>query len=740
METEEMPIPEYSQEENDKIYQEWLATLPAMIEESYDTLVDQAKLFDSFQLIANITHYNHQHDAKQYTDSRGDRMFIISEIVAIHCLRNEYKDTCELKSEDFFEVISKIQEATGKYFGLRSAQSGHETYTKEESTLEQITNKLHRDEILVRNPGLPDHHLLFTAELFKPLDKELNAHFGFKLEESIIIRQQIIKMISTKFFSELDIARVKGDHLKDQVVRFRNTGQLPEETPLTKEQFHELKGKPSKKLKEMFTGYYFNEVFYNLKSVYTFNAEELARYCQIPILSTEHFLRHLSVNFGTISKDQDLISSDSILKTKPIISHGQHYIVPSFSLLTWSIEPMYETYIKTSQKLSSKFKDVKHDFLLNKGMEYFSKLISTGIIHPQNLFYEKNGQVCETDGLIAYDTILFIIEAKGNRISTKAKQGNYQRTETHLKDLIRDATSQGKRTMDFIKESEEAVFFTKGKREKIIIDPKKYDEFFIVSLTLEPVGHLTPLIKVANDLKFFPENVFPWIISIYDLIVIADHIELPILFLHYLRRRRRFLEMNHFTVYEEIDLLAYFLHDGLYIENLVQEANEKNISMMSFDNNTDEINDYYMYKFGHKTKFTPKVKCYLPKEFLQLLESIEHSNIERRTKVMLEILAASGNSIQKFMEQIKKIRSQYRKDGQLHDCSISMGYAAINGIGITYMIAKDHRELDYKLYHYCLHKFDTLKAETWVGIGDFNPQKDCYNIKCSFIAKAKPLE
>ncbi|MBB5436509.1 hypothetical protein HDC92_000173 [Pedobacter sp. AK017] len=734
MKPEEMPNPEYSHEESDKIYQEWLASLPVMIEENYNKFIERTKLFDSFQLIANICHYNHQHDANQYTDYREDRMFIISEIVAIHCLRNEYKDTCELMAEDFFEAISEVQEAVGKYFGLQSALSRTETCSEEESTLEQITNKLHRDEILVRNPGHPDHHLLFSGELFKPLSKELNEHFGFTLEESIIIRQQLLQMISIRFFSEIDAAKVKGDQLKDQVVRFRNTGQLPEESPLTIEQFRELANKPSKKLKEMFGGYYINEVLYNLKSVYTFTAEELASHCRIPTLSAENFLKHLSIGFGTIDKDQHLISSNSILKTKPIINHGQHYIVPSFSLLTWSVEPLYENYIKTDQKLSSKFKDVKHDFLLNKGMEYFSILFRTGVVHPQNLFYEKDGKVCETDGLIAYDTILFIIEAKGNRISMKAKQGNYQRTEAHLKDLIRDATSQGKRTMDFIKESEEAVFFTKGKREKIIIDPKKFDEFFIVSLTLEPVGHLTPLIKVANDLKFFPEDVFPWIISIYDLVVIADHIELPILFLHYLRRRKRFLELNHFSIYEEIDLLAYFLFDGLYIENLLRESNEKNISMMSFDNNTDEINDYYMYKFGHKTKFTPKVKCYLPKEFLHMLESIEHSNIEHRTKIMLEILAANGSSINKLMDQIKKIRSQYRKDGQLHDCSISTGYV-INGTGITYMIAKDRRELDYKLHNYCLYKFDTLKAEIWVGIGDLNPVREDYNIKCGFIAK-----
>lgn len=724
-----------NEEEGEQMYQDWLKKLPLEIEKNHIKLIAGVKNFESFQLIANITHYNHQHDAEQYTDFRGDRMFIIAEIVAIQCLKAPYKTSCEIKENDFLESIKEIQETTGKYFALQSALSNHGTDNGKETTLQQITQKLNRDEILVRNPGHPDHHLIFTAELFQPIASELFAHFGFSLDESVIIREEVLRMISKKFFAEMDNARKKGQELVNQVTAFRKTGQIAENSPLTNDQFYEFADKDLKNLRAMFIGYYYNEVFYNLKSVYGFTAEELAVHCGIQTTSALKFLEHLSVGFESVASSHPLVEANSILKTSPIIKHEELYIIPSYSLLTWSVEAMFERYIKTSQKLSSKYKDIKHDFLLKKGFEYFSSLLRTGTVYPQNLFYEVNGQTCETDGLIAYDTILFIIEAKGNRISTKAKDGNYKRTESHLKDLIRDATSQGKRTMDFIKNADEAIFFTKNKKDKFIIDPKKYDEFFIISLTLEPVGHLTPLIKVANDLNFFEDNVFPWIISIYDLIVIADHIEMPILFLHYLRRRRRFLELNHFSVYEEIDLLAYFLYNGLYIEHMVEEADENSITRMNFDNNTDEINDYYMYKFGHKTKFTPKVKCYLPTGYLKLLESIEQSNIEHRTKIMLELLAADGKAISNLLTIIEKARKQYRKDGNLHDASISTGYV-YKGMGITYMVAKTRAELDFKLYNFCMYKFNTLKAATWVGIGDLNPHKNSYNIRCSFIAKS----
>lgn len=735
MQPEESTPHEYSREQIGNFHEEMLGSLPDKIKQNYQVLQERSKPFNSFQLIANISHYNHQHDANEYSDYRDGRMFIISEIVAIHCLKSSFKETCEVPALEFYEAVQEIQESTSSYFGLRSALEMDQLYNQNASTLEQITHKLHRDEVVVRNPGHPDYHLIFNSELYEPLKQELTNYFGFSLDESIIIRQQVFKMINERFQVQIKNVKLQASKLVEQVENYKRNGKYPEESPLIQEQFKELKNTPAKRLYKLFLGHYTNEILFNLQNVYAFTAEELAVYCKLSVDSVKKFLKQLSVRFGEVDPNQDLIIANSILKSKPIINHGEYYIIPSFSLLTWSVEPLYENFIKTSPKLSAKFKDNKHDFLLTKGMEYFSRLFSHGTLHPQNLFYEKDGNVCETDGLIAYDTILFVIEAKGNRITSKAKEGNFQRTESHLKDLIKDATLQGKRTVDFIRGSGEAVFFTKGKKEIIIIDSKKYDEIFIVSLTLEPVGHLTPLIKVANDLNFFPEHVFPWIISLYDLVVIADHIELDILFLHYLRRRQRFLQFEYFQIYEEIDMLAYYLNNGLYIEHMLNEIQENSITGMSFDNNTDAINDYYNYMFGHKKKFTPKVKSHLPEDFIKLLIAIENSSISHRTKIMLEMLSANTESIKKLMAYIKKVRNQYRKDRKLHDCSICFG-SGDNQTGITYMIGKDHQKLDFMLYHFCLNKFNSLKPVAWVGIGDVDPDNN-YNIRCSFIAMAQ---
>jgi hypothetical protein len=41
-------------------------------------------------LLSNISFYNHLHDADQYSDYRGDKMFVVSELIALIALKKDY--------------------------------------------------------------------------------------------------------------------------------------------------------------------------------------------------------------------------------------------------------------------------------------------------------------------------------------------------------------------------------------------------------------------------------------------------------------------------------------------------------------------------------------------------------------------------------------------------------------------------------------------------------------------------
>lgn len=704
---------------------------PKKIEEHWITLENEIPKFNTFQLLANITHYNHLHKVDEYTDIREDRMLVIPEIVSLFALRSNFVRDRQLDEKDYLQSLRNIQDAATGYLMLTRIIQLHENNKTSPTTLTKITNKLMEDEMLVRNPGHPEHHKLFVGKLYFSLSDDLKKHFGFDIQDSLILRDKIVQLVNERYIKKVEAAKVQKETLRDEIVKFRNTKQRNADSKLRNDEILYFSSLKSKQLNKALDYHFLNKITYQLEDIHVFSPAELAEYCNLTIEVTSSFLEQFSLTFPTEGISQ-IVAPDSILKRRPILQNEDKFMVASLSLLGWCVEPAFENYINSIPKLAAKYKDKKHDFLLNEGMSMFSEILASAIIHPKNLYYTlENGDVCETDGLITYDRTLFIIEAKGHRLSQKAKNGNYERTEKHLKQLIRDSAEQGIRTKKFIETSSIATFQTSN-GEITTIDSNDYDEYIIVSLTLEPMGHLTPLVKVGNDLGYFEKDVFPWIISIYDLIVIRDFISHPILLLHYLKRRKSFLLHDSIHIYEETDMLAYFLSNGLYFDNTINKMEEAGSNWLSFENNTDIFNDYYMYAFGKSSKVRTKPKFYLPDEFMDLIMAIDCSKIQHKNIMLLEALSISQLASRTLMDYIRKVREQYYKDGQIHDCSILTNDGKL---GITYMAGPDCGELDMSIYTYCRYKYDNMKPSTWIGFGDVSPSVTGYNIMCAIIIK-----
>ncbi|PWS33373.1 hypothetical protein [Pedobacter paludis] len=722
------------QQEMDRIIASW----PTMASEHYDTLLEWLPKFSSFQLLANIIHYNHAHRADEYTDYREDRMFVAAEVVGMICLKFPFQAKHDFDSGmTLLSALRHVQDAAVGFLMLKRAMIMQANNKLDDSTLVKVTNKLMEDELMVRNPGLPEHHEQISAALFAGMDIELRKHFGFGIGDSILIRRKFIELVNHRFQLKLKEAKVNALPLIGEIITFRNTGKRKEESIISPEQIQYFAALKSKLMKKEVEMYCYSEIFLSLDQVYAFTAKELADFCGLSAELVAKFLDCFSTRFTSVARDEEVIKSDIILKSKPIIYADGRYIIPSFPLLSWCVEPAFEKYINSNAKLAQRYKDIKHDFLLSKGLEEFSRMLPEARLYPANLYYQQSAsKVNEVDGLIAYDRTLFIIEAKGHRLTQKAKDGHYLRTENHLEQIIRDSTAQGVRVKNFILSHQDTAVFKTQTGKLVEICPNDYDDYIIVSLTLEPMGHLIPLMKVGNDLNYF-QDAFPWIVSLYDLIVIADMIDHPILLLHYLKRRRQFLSEQDISIYDEIDILAYFLDNGLYIQHTLEDARQKGVSWMSFDNNSDAINDYYMFKFGKKTKLTAKPVYFLNPSYLKLLDAVAKANIPHRTELALEMLECGTDAIAKFLNFIHHCKTEFARDGKLHDCSMIVGG---NELGLTYMCGPDKSTLDRTLFAHCQYKFDTQKSLSWVGIGDLSALPGAFDIQCSVIIRSTQPE
>lgn len=719
-------------EEGQKQIDEWFNNLPVEIEQFYSFLSENVKKFQTFDLLSYFSYYNHLHDSGKYSDFRDDKNFFVSEVLALLCLKSEFVNQSTVSESDYMELIMEMQKTILNYCGRNDAlEMKRENKRRGEDAISDIANTLSREAKNIRNPGHPEHHLIFSEKLFEPIKIEVKSLFGFSISDSIAIRKNLSDMINKKCRVVIDEAFDKASKHAKEIIRYRKTKTVEPESVFTKEQFEEYSKYSANKIKQGLQGHFLNELYYTFGKTYTFTVEELSEFTKVDLEAVKAFLKTFSCGFPSLKAEDKIYEPITILKTKPIIEHKGRYLIPSFPLLIWAVEDVIEAAIKQNQKLNDKYPNIKHDFVLNKGLEFFKTLLPTATVFQPNLFYFVNDDRCETDGLIIYDQVLFIIEAKGHRITPRAKKGFTDRTEKHLEEIVLESYGQGIRTLKYIEESGIAEFKTKN-GELVSINLKDFDEIVIVSLTLEPVGNLSMSIKATNDIGYFNDGHFPWIISIYDLVVIAELIENPIMLIHYINRRKKFLSHKLLSAYEELDLFSYFLSNGLYIEHTLKDAEEKNVNWIEFMPDTDEINDYYMYKFGHKTKFTPKPKSFISKELNDFLFQLDHSRMPHRVRMALMVLEFNDKSLKQLMDYIKKTKKAFASDKELHDCSIYTH--SLGGIGVTFMTGINRQELDFKLHRYCTYKLHQQNSNTWMGFGDVSTDRNVYIFQAMFFA------
>ncbi|WP_116787813.1 hypothetical protein [Flavobacterium psychrotrophum] len=697
--------------------------LQQRIKESEASIMEMVGQFETFDLLAAVFHYHQSEDANaEYHDLRGDKNFVLIEIAALACLKNPYNASKPLDIEDFYALFDAFKKETFAYMGYKSDER-MDSYDAMRDLVEDPAAILQREALFVRNPALPDHHLMFSQDIYRPVEEQLTAHFGFSPADSITLRKQIPTFLGEKYNSMRDQALQYIGHCVKQIQKFKKKGILPEGIILSKEEIEEVAKYPYNTQRDMLKRYFLLDMNSRLGKIYSFSAAELAEGVGMPIEKVEAFLKQHSCDFPSLEAGDDIVSANSILKLRPFVHHNGRYLLISAPLMFWAPELHFETFIKTQRKLSGKYSKAKHDFTLDQARDLLTGLMPQAHFYPANLFYTIGEDRYESDTIFYFDSVLFIVEVKGHRISSKAKEGHRQRTQQHLKEIVKESYDQGIRTLEYIQGSAQAVFKT-DRGKTVVIERDKFDEVVLLSITLEPIGNIAAALKTTNKMGFFKNRYFPWILSLYDLKVIADLITNPFVFIQYIRRRKEFLSVQRFQIYEELDLLGYYLKSGLALANLTEKT--QGHEFVSFMPMTDAINNYYLHKFGHSLLPSKKPEIYLPKGISVLLDALADSALEHKVKIAIAILSMDKPGLLQFERQIDKAKTDFIGDGNLHDASL---FSPTLGIGVTYMAHSSKEFLEKRLAAYCMYKYRDLKNQIWVGLGDTNRRKG-YNLEC----------
>lgn len=677
-------------------------------------LEDLIKSCGSFNLIANMIVKNQIVSAENYSDAQPDKLHILPEYISLLCLKFPYsKGIGEvLVGNKISEILRDINNLSKEIIlssdVFKSNQLSNQSGGNYNEDFNQIVNSVKQEEYYVRNPAIEEHHWEIIEELYLPFNDFLKSNIGFDSQDAIDLCIAIHQYTITQVKNSKQDVEKRWQDFYWEIIRFkknkvRPNKYYPDDVLLNLSKLNE------KQLKAHFISYAYSYEHFIIGQKLSFTAKDISDFSELKINIVESFLNCLSINFGEISTDFLEPQIIHPLKEKPLIRHEDRFICPSFSLLDYSIDKLFDRLLQSS-KHQEKYKTLKHDYLVDKGVDLLISCLN-GCKPYKNLFY-NDGNNGELDAVLLYDNCAFFIEAKSHKITDRAKKGFSDRIENHIEDIIHDSYAQAIRASKYFLSSTNPSF-TNKKGQKIVLSSERVKNIFLISLSYDPIANISLYLKASNTLKLFDEG-FPWIIGLYDLMIFAEHIDGPSFLIDYLTKRELVLKIKNLHIDDEIDLMGNYLRDGFAINT---DLLNEDVSWGKIQSYSDHLNRYYFYKNGISEKPIPKLVHFASPKTKNLVSAIENSNLDDRLDLTAFILRLDKKSQHTLNEQILKCKKKYKIDKNPQHYTFG-GIDAEKEWSITYFVGSDSLESSEAFEKIGLTMQKEKKVNSWIGIMD----------------------
>ena len=698
--------------------------LTAEINNKIAALEQKIREYGSFNVIANAFVQN-QIGAGESEGDRPQKSPVVSEYVALVCLKVPYALGIGelLKARDLAKDFHDINELAREIVQLHSLlhRSGYAIYNADGSIneSEQMAASLSAEELLVRNETFEEHHWERLEELYRPYDTYFREKLGFTVDEAIRICLTIQDYVNENFKKGVQGPMEHAQQMLKEIMAFKTSGQKPGNF-YPPEMLEAYKTLSEDQLMGEFFGsmatYSMTMMGHNL----SFTAEVISEMEDLELKTVDDFLNQFSIGFQEISPDFTLPEVLSPLRDRPLLRHRETYLCSSFFLLDYALDRLFQRTLFADSKKTNKYKAHRHDYLLETGMGYLTKTLATGNFY-MNLTYDGG----ELDGLIFCGNNAFFIEAKSHQISDRAKKGYIDRLMNHVEEIVEESHFQAKRTYTYLKGKVDAEFKRKN-GSKVIIDGTKFHNVYFISLTLEGIKAVSTSLKVGNTLGLFDVHTFPWIVSLYDLRVICEHMEGPSYLIQYMHRRREFFKVQKYHVNDELDLLYYYLETNMRFDDLLMKHPDKDVLHLA--SMSDTFNPYYAWEQDRDRPKVEKLKHYTQFGVKQIITALEKSGIDNAIDAAVQILELGSDTKQQLIKSIQTIKKRYRKDNANHDFRMvgDSGAEATNWM-LSYWVGPNQLEVISYFADTVQRQFTEAKPDEYFALYDTG--KESYQFK-----------
>lgn len=714
----QLPETAYSSEGD---IQQWRESLLDWMREQVQELEIVLLRYNTFDMLSNLIVTQLMTDPETYKEITHQGLPVIIEYVALLYLKHPYNEgeAVVIDGPVLEEVESRVRQildAIKLYYASEAFLRVHDN----KRNFDDFRFLTITDELFVRSPGYAHHQRGRLLALFSSIKEWLLQNLGFSVDDVLAIDQAIDDMTMRKLADRRREEQQAMKQIHAELHDYR-LGKIYESE--NEELFQRLAHLPlneaRKQIRLSMMGWFFSFLG---RTVFAFTSEEVAKEANIPVERVQAALNYFSLEFGSMPSDFYMLSPTHELKRQPFMRVEDAYMYPVPGSLIWAVQPRLEELLNpgskvklnTNQRLWEKYKDDRGEYLERETLSLFGQALQHAqIYHSLSYNITEDGvqKTPELDGLIIYDTTLFLVEMKAGTLTLPARRGSKERMKRDLKDLMGEAHRQAQRARRYIESTDAAEFMTKD-RQKVVVHKDAFRRIFLVTVTLEPLDVFHATLHDLAGTGLFEEGKLPWAVSLDVLRVICETNEFPTQLVHYLLRRLQLNERGNIYAHDELDLYGVYLTKGLYFQGSdIEEANF--IHILS---HTTPFDDYYFYEMGIRETPATKPRQPIPQLLRDIILELEqHHDVAGHSDAVLQLLDWDDRTRKQFVRFYERIRRLTRRDGGIHDFTL-VSTEAKAGLTCFSALTRDADDAYRRLATYAQMKKYQTRADQWLGM------------------------
>jgi hypothetical protein len=442
---------------------------------------------------------------------------------------------------------------------------------------------------------------------------------------------------------------------------------------------------------------------------------ELRNRCegQVAGTSVSAFLSLLSTPAEKITGEPNAIQLNP-LAFKPLVElRGRYYLFVPPRIFEATFYGFHAR-LFADKDYRATYDDARAEWLESSALKAFRGLLpkaETG----HGLFYGPKKERLELDGLVVYDNKAILVECKSKSPTLAALAGDVPAILDDLEKAILQPFEQAKRARDFIRVTQSAEFEEKATGRRITVRSDEISELYLVALVGSGAwASIAANLPSLAPLGLFRDAVYPWALSLADLRVVTESLELPSQLFDYLHRRDAIQKDGRFFLHDEWDYLGVYLAGHLYPANpsFAQASGAHSITLDGFD---DDLQVYYFAKSTGQAVVPPRPRRAIPPRLLETLQDLDTSQETGRTDTITAILGWSDSGLSAIEEKLVSIWRKTVWDGRPHAATVHSPDGSL-GIALAYAY-RDQDALTQLLGQAIVASGGKSGIANWIGIG-----------------------